>query len=141
MAFGTGIAVYFTILFEPNHQGWLIVAALFAGLALLRFFVGETPRILLTGLLLILAGFATAGLRTHWVAATVLDYRYYGPIEGRVVAIDRSASDAVRLTLDRVILGKLSQGRTPERVRVALHGDQGFVDPVPGLTAYVFRGA
>ena len=63
----------------------------------------------------------------------VLEGRYYGPIEGRVIAIDRSASDAVRLTLDQVDLD-LRPGRiTPTKVRVSLHGTPGDTVPVPGM--------
>ncbi len=68
------------------------------------------------------------------MAAPVLTFRYYGPVEGRIVDIDRSFSDQLRLTLDRVVLEDVPPERTPERVRVALHGDQGFTDPQPGLT-------
>ncbi|MEZ5913184.1 MAG: ComEC/Rec2 family competence protein [Paracoccaceae bacterium] len=38
-------------------------------------------------------GFVAAGYRAHSVAAPVLGFRYYGPVEGRVVAVDRSFSD------------------------------------------------
>ena len=48
--------------------------------------------------------FWSAGLRAHMIAAPVLEFRYYGPVEGRVVEIDRSSSDALRITLDRVVL-------------------------------------
>jgi competence protein ComEC len=61
---------------------------------------------------------AIAGMRTHLVAGPVLGFRYYGPVEGRIVAIDRSASDALRLTLDRVTLDRVDPDRVPRRVRV-----------------------
>jgi competence protein ComEC len=77
-------------------------------------------------------GAMAAGLRAHMVAGPVLDFRYYGPVEGRIVGIDRSASDALRLTLDRVRLDDVSPERTPRRVRVSLHGDQRWLDPEPG---------
>ena len=54
------------------------------------------------------------------VAAPVLDFRYYGPVEGRVVMVDRSARDRMRLTLDRVALDDAAPERMPERVRVSL---------------------
>jgi hypothetical protein len=66
------------------------------------------------------------------VAGPVLDFRYYGPVEGRIVGIDRSASDALRLTLDRVRLDDVAPERTPRRVRVSLHGDQRWLVPEPG---------
>jgi competence protein ComEC len=62
----------------------------------------------------------------------MLDVRYYGPVEGRIVGIDRSQSDALRLTLDQVTLREVPPDRTPLRVRVSLQGDQPWLDPVPG---------
>ncbi|MEL6296874.1 MAG: DUF4131 domain-containing protein, partial [Pseudomonadota bacterium] len=83
---------------------------------------------------MIALGFVLAAARAHSVAGPVLDWRYYGPVEGRVVGIDRSASDAVRLTLDRVKLDRVSPHKTPTRVRISLHGDAGLgVTPQPGL--------
>lgn len=80
-------------------------------------------RLAALGLALVLTGFLAAGLRLHLVAAPVMDYRYYGPIEGRVVEIDRSARDRMRVTLDRVTLRDTAPARTPERVRLSLTGD------------------
>ena len=68
------------------------------------------------------------------VADPILPFRYYGPIEGRIVVIDRSQSDKPRLTLDRVVLRDVAPDRTPARVRVSLHGEQGWITPEPGLT-------
>ncbi|WP_338153225.1 ComEC/Rec2 family competence protein [Pseudophaeobacter leonis] len=69
-------------------------------------------------------GFATAALRTHSVAAPVLSFRYYGPVEGRIIGIDQSSSGRIRLTLDRVRLARTSFQKTPERVRVSVSSDQ-----------------
>ncbi|MFE3837821.1 ComEC/Rec2 family competence protein [Pseudogemmobacter sonorensis] len=82
-------------------------------------------------------GFLVAALRVQIVAAPMLEFRYYGPIEGRVVEIDRSGSDALRLTLDRVVLRDMAPARTPARVRVALHGDLAFMAPQAGQTVMV----
>ncbi|QBX35599.1 ComEC/Rec2 family competence protein [Paracoccus liaowanqingii] len=74
-------------------------------------------------------GVGLVGQRAAHVAAPVLQWRYYGPIEGRVIQIDRSGRDRMRLTLDRVVLHDLSPARTPERVRLSLMGDE----PLPPL--------
>ena len=129
-----GIGGYFALKAEPGPG-----VLLFAGLAACAFTVfgwrgPERLRIPATGLALIAAGLLLAAYRTHSVAAPVLAFRYYGPVEGRIVNIDRSFSDQMRLTLDRVVLEDVPPDRTPAQVRVALHGDQGFVTPVPGLT-------
>jgi competence protein ComEC len=132
--YGTGIALYFALRFEPSGQDWWAVGAVVV-LGLVAWGLTRPGlRLWLAALVLAASGFAVAGYRAHSVAAEVLAFRYYGPIEGRIVAIDRSVSDAVRLTLDRVVLRDIRPGRTPERVRVALHGQQGFITPEPGLT-------
>ena len=66
------------------------------------------------------------------MAAPVLEWRYYGPIEGRVIGIDRSRSDALRLRLDQVALDRVPRTKTPAQVRVALHGDAPSFDVIPG---------
>ena len=119
---GIGVGLYFSLRFEPDL---VIFAAGGVGLAVL----GMTARIapvavapLLVGLMLIGVGATAAKIRTDSVAAPVLGFRYYGPIEGRIVNIDRSGSDAVRLTLDQVVLARMSPARTPKKVRISLRG-------------------
>ena len=131
--FAGGIGCYFALTWEPGRGVWAGVGAALAVLLALGWWRADAWRLVITGLILALAGFSVAGLRAHSVAETVLGYRYYGPVEGRIVAIDRSASDAVRLTLDRVRLKGLPPARTPARVRIALHGVQGYLAPEPGL--------
>ncbi|MCV6824173.1 MULTISPECIES: ComEC/Rec2 family competence protein [Halocynthiibacter] len=128
-----GIGGYFALRFEPNvlHYGVLVLILLAIGAVGSR--AGENFRPIWTALFLIIAGVVVAGIRAHSVAAPVLTYRYYGPIEGRIVFVDRSASDATRLTLDQVVLARTSPARTPERVRISMHGEQGFIEPEPGL--------
>ncbi|WP_265499200.1 ComEC/Rec2 family competence protein [Paracoccus beibuensis] len=72
---------------------------------------------------LVAGGTGLAGVRAAHVAAPVLEWRYYGPVEGRVIEIDRSSRDRMRLTLDRVVLRDLPPDRTPARVRLSLMGD------------------
>ncbi|NNE81267.1 MAG: DUF4131 domain-containing protein [Silicimonas sp.] len=132
--FGTGIAIYFALRFEPDGVFWIVLGGLTMAVFVLFRATGPLVRLGLTALILTALGFSTAGFRAHSVAAEVLPFRYYGPIEGRIIKIDRSASDALRLTLDRVVLSRLAPHETPERVRVALHGTQGFLEPEPGLT-------
>ena len=132
VAMGTGVLLYFSLPTEPTPF-------LLAGLtvvALLLTVVGWRRREMLgpvsMALLLVIAGVGISAARTAYVAGPVLGFRYYGPIEGRVVMVDRSGSDKLRLTLDQVVLSRMDPARVPRRVRVSLHGDQGFLDPVPG---------
>ena len=132
--FAAGIGCYFSLTWEPSGGQWQAIVLAMSLLLALGWWRGERRRLGITALLLVLAGFSVAGLRAHNVAATVLESRYYGPVEGRIVAVDRSVSDAVRLTLDTVRLHRVPPHRTPERVRIALHGVQGYLIPEPGLT-------
>lgn len=120
---GIGIGGYFALRFEPDVMMFLGLGCLLAlGLILARIVrVAFAP--LLVGLVLIGAGAGIAKYRTEGVSSPVLGFRYYGAIEGRIINIDRSGSDAVQLTLDRVILNRMSPNRTPSKVRVSVHGD------------------
>ena len=130
---GLGIALWLSWPGEPaGGVYWLALA-----LALAGFLAWRSPAVVMMPLgAAVLAGaigFLSVAARSDRVAGPVLGFRYYGPVEGRVVEIDRSQSDMLRLTLDRVVLERVPPDRTPRRVRVSLHGTQGFVDPVPGL--------
>ena len=128
-----GIGIYFALGFEPSPMLLGLSGAGGAALVLLaRFVPGVGP--VLVGCGLIAVGVALAGMRAHMVSEPVLSFRYYGPVEGRIVGIDRSSSDALRLTLDRVVLSDMPPGRTPTRVRVALHGALAGSEPMPGMT-------
>ncbi len=131
VAFGCGVGVYFALPFEPDprHFWTLIGGAFLLPVLTARLYV-LLPIIWLCALGVM--GFATAGLHSYGAAAPVLQFRYYGPIEGRVVGIDRSGSDKLRLTLDQVRLDRVAPDRRPLRVRVSLHGEQPFADPRPG---------
>lgn len=83
------------------------------------------------------AGFSLAGIRSALVAAPVLGFRYYGPIEGRVVGIDRSGNDRMRVTLDGVVLRNFSPLRTPHKVRLSLIEPAGATLALPEAGAQV----
>ncbi|MCT4608715.1 MAG: ComEC family competence protein [Pelagimonas sp.] len=130
---GLGIALYFSLRFEPPV--WLLGLGLLGFVPMfIQYRLGAIWGPLIMGLGLMAIGFGWAGMRAHWLAGPVLEYRYYGAIQGRIVAMDRSSSDALRLTLDQVVLERISPGRTPHRVRVSLHGQQGFAPLEPGAT-------
>jgi len=128
-----GIGGYLSLDQEPGLTSYSAAVAVVLGIALAMRFLAEDWRPIGAALILILLGGLLAGARAHLVAEPVLGYRYYGPIQGRIVQIDRSGSDAVRLTLDRVVLKRMSPSRTPARVRISLHGQQGYITPRPGL--------
>ncbi|MGF6860602.1 competence protein ComEC [Rhodobacteraceae bacterium MBR-64] len=132
VALAIGIGLWFSLRFEPGAPAYAGVAAGAVTCGILAWRGLDTWRPPAFALMLIGAGFCLAGLRAHHLAAPVLGFRYYGAIEGRVIGIDRSLSDQIRLTLDRVVLERTEPDRVPGRVRVSMHGDQGL-DPVPGM--------
>ncbi|MFT6684256.1 MAG: competence protein ComEC [Loktanella salsilacus] len=110
-----GIGAYFALRFEPGPVIWWSVAALALVMLIAARVVAVALRPVCLGLALICAGAGLAKLETLRMTAPVLGFRYYGPVEGRVVNIDRSSSDAVRLTLDRVRLDRMDPARTHAR--------------------------
>lgn len=133
VALSIGIGAYFSWHGEPGSEVWL-GAVVLAVLGALIWWRG--PDVLgfpAAFVMLAACGLLLAGVRAHSVAAPVLGFRYYGPVEGRIVEIDRSGTDRIRLTLDRVVLERFAPDRTPARVRISLHGDQTHLDPAPGL--------
>ncbi|MGR3540689.1 MAG: ComEC/Rec2 family competence protein [Hasllibacter sp.] len=125
---GTGIGLWFALPVEPTFTAYA-ATALAALLGLLW-----SRRAPASGwvLALLAGGMLLAGARSALVSAPVLGFRYYGPVEGRVVAIDRSASGRERVTLEDVRLEDVAPRRTPSRVRIAFHGEGG-TELRPGL--------
>ena len=104
---GAGVGIFFALRTEPEIETYIILSLLAGFSGLMGWRAPDSSAALGWAVMLAAAGFCLAGYRAHNVSAAVLSYRYYGPVEGRVVAIDRSASDAVRLTLDQVRLRKM----------------------------------
>jgi len=129
---GCGVAVWFAMPVEPGLGSYILALGIIALGTALGFRGPELGRPLSFAFAALAAGWLAAGVRAHLVHAPVLEFRYYGPVEGRIVGIDRSQSDALRLTLDHVVLREVSPDRTPDRVRVSLQTDQPWLDPVPG---------
>ncbi len=132
MFLGTGIGVWFAVPFEPGTRDYGVLAVVLLLAIVVRIRGPELVHPVAIAIGCIAAGGMVAGLRAHLVAAPMLDFRYYGPVQGRIVDVDRSQSDALRLTLDRVMLDRVAPDRTPVRVRVSLHGDQRYLLPEPG---------
>ena len=129
-----GIGLWFRLTWEPG-VGFYTLAALGFGAAVLVWRRGpEIIQPVAAAVGCVAFGVLVAGLRVHLVASPVLTFRYYGPVEGRIIDIDRSQSDFLRVTLDRVVLNRVAPDRVPARIRISLHGDGAGVAPVPGLT-------
>lgn len=129
---GCGIGFWFSIDVEPAMGSYSIATLILIAGAAFALRGMELARPVALACAALAAGWLAAGIRAHSVAAPMLDFRYYGPVEGRIVAIDRSQSDALRLTLDQVVLQEVPPQRTPLKVRVSLQEDQDWLKPVPG---------
>lgn len=131
---GVGIGLYFALRVEPPI--WVLAGVALSGLLALVWHLRSQSALapLVCAVAMVALGLALAGTRAHLVAGPVIDWRYYGPVTGRVVAIDRSASDALRITLDRVWLANVPLAETPTRVRLSLHSKTPGLPPEPGMT-------
>ncbi len=138
-----GIGLWFSVADEPGRGAYsAAIVVVLAGLAL-RLKGPEVLHPIVVALSFTALGFLAVGTRAHLVEGPGIDFRYYGPIQGRIVEIDRSQSDALRLTLDRVVLDRVSPAKTPRKVRVSLHDETMYFAPEPGqvvaLTGHLSR--
>ena len=133
IALSCGIGAYFAWPGEPGPA--VIAAAVAAGLLGLWGALrgAEALRFPAACLFLAALGLVLASHRAQSIAAPVLAYRYYGPVEGRIVEIDRSRADLLRLTLAEPRLDGLGPEQTPARVRISLHKPQDHLALSPGL--------
>lgn len=125
---GLGIGIWFILPFEPAFGQYGVVLALFALGAAGTIWGHDLARPLFLILCCVTAGGLAAGLRAHLVASPMIEFQYYGPVTGRVVEIDRSQSDAMRITLADVVLDNVYPA--PRFVRVSIQG----VAPEPAQT-------
>lgn len=141
-----GIGAWFSLHNEPTAPFYAGVAVALGAAVMLWARVPPAGQFLCAAAALACTGFLLSGAQAHRAAAPVLQFRYYGPVEGRIVAVDRSGTDRIRLTLDQPRLDRLSPDRTPKKIRVALQeapgeGAQAWLDPIPGqrviLTAHL----
>ena len=124
-----GVGWYFSLRFEPGIVLYGGVLALALACTVVVRWMGTAWSPLASAVAFVAAGFLLAGARAHMVAEPVLQWRYYGPVEGRVVALDRSASNAPRITLDQLRIGDIPANQRPGHVRLSLHGDPAYLVP------------
>jgi len=130
---GCGIGLYFALRFEPSvelYAGIGLLAALCGGAAIngARYARDGTRRLLMA-VCLVLSGVLLAGGAAHQRAAPVLRGHYYGPVTGRIIAIDRAASNRVRVTLDQVWIAARKGRKIPRKVRITLHYNAPVTQP------------
>lgn len=128
VAFGCGIAVFFSLDHEPSF--WSL--GLFAGVALAvgLFLLPRERRIaswLGTLALLATAGFLAAQWRSASVEAPVIAKRGSYMVEGRIALIEPRARGP-RVLLDRLSIEGIEPERTPVHVRITLKGSEPRVE-------------
>ncbi len=134
---GTGVGWWFSLSQEPGMPFYAVSLAVLLTCTLLVWRGPDLLHPLAVAVAAVAVGVLACGLRLHSVAAPTLEFRYYGPVTGRVVEVDRSQTDALRVTLDRVWLDRVDPVRVPRRVRLSLRGrDMGHV-PLPGQVIMV----
>ena len=119
---GLGIGLYFSVRTEPRLPLALVLPLIGFGFFLAFRSRHQGIRIVLAGVLLVASGLCLGVIRTQMVAAPVLTAPFSGAVEGRIVKIDRSATNRLRVTLDQVMLFGREPGETPDRVRVTVAG-------------------
>ena len=129
---GSGVAIWFALPSEPTPFVYALGAGIFALCAAIRIWAAEPWHPFAIALACLVAGGVACGARVQAVQSPMLEFRYYGPVTGRVVEIDRSQTDALRVTLDQVILDRVDPDRTPARVRLSLRGKEVGHTPFPG---------
>ena len=120
--FGCGIWLYFFLPIEPSLLVVFALVFVLISISVLSALVRGFMRSAILISILLITGYLSATYRSFSVAAPVLEFRYYGPVEGRIIKIDKSGSQAWRVLLDRVVMTEMRPARTPERVRVSLFG-------------------
>ncbi len=129
-ALGTGIGAWFAAPADPP-AGVIWGLGALAVVALLIWARGAEPLRFPAAVLALMAmGGLLAEARAGAVAAPVLPFRYDGPVEGRVLAVDRSSRDRIRLTLDAVQLADMNAARSPAKLRVTLRPETRALDLV-----------
>lgn len=132
-----GIGLWFGLPFEPGVAFYLGAAAVAVAMMAVWARGPEVLHPVVVAVVCVAVGVLAIGFRAHHVAAPMLAFPYYGPVQGRIIDIDRSQSDSLRLTLDRVVLADMAADRTPATVRVSLRGPPPLVPYDPGQTVLV----
>lgn len=117
VCFGIGILVYFTLPSEPAASLLAVLAlGVAAAVAGARRHRDGLPLLAWTALAFVLAGFATAQLRTLSVDAPVLPRASVYNLEGTILTAE-PRGDGQRLLLGDLVIERLNAAMTPARVR------------------------
>lgn len=127
-----GIWVYIGAAREPPDEAVLLPLLPAAALAIGSLRRRAVPRALAVALLAVSVGHALAQASAWRAAMPVIAAPFAATVEGRVVTLDRAASGAPRVLLDRVTAFGRRTVATPPRVRVTLSAMSRAEAPRPG---------
>jgi competence protein ComEC len=136
VGFGTGVALYFGLPFEPPLWSGAVLGALGLMTAAVAIRSANTAlRVMLAALAAVALGFSHAKLREARVEAPVLA-RKIGPvgIDGLVEQIEIHGK-GVRIVLGEIHARRFKPGTAPARVRLSLRKASGRSCPAPGSTS------
>ena len=128
VAFGCGIALYFSLRLEPPV--WL-VPAVFVGLSVLVYIVRHKQFLVILTILglFVSAGFGVVQWRAHDLAAPVLARKMPAvELTGTISNIDLR-KNGVRLTLEQLLIPRLDPAETPAKIRITSRIDQPHIRP------------
>lgn len=127
---GTGIALYFSLSFEP----WLgLVWGLF-GLSVLALYLlrrRETAvlDLVVAALFCVALGLAVAATRTAWVSAPVLQSTWSGELTGRIVQSEVTRTGGLRVIVEPLTMRRLALDAMPARVMLSIRIKNVTVEP------------
>jgi competence protein ComEC len=116
-----GIALYFSLPFEPNLVISILAAASIVVFAVWARRIGR-PHRLLIATAAIVAGFALAGARTEWVAAPRLERSGTVAAEGWIERAEPRGNGATRLTIRPYAIDRLETFELPRRLTMTVRG-------------------
>lgn len=117
---GTGAGLYFALPREPVLPFMLLLPILGLVFGLGCRLRATLPKLMCQGLCLVALGVTLAAHRASSVGAPVLKDSFIGTAEGRIMHLDRSQSNRLRITLDQLVLYGIEPVHTPARVRITL---------------------
>lgn len=117
--FGTGIALYFSLRFEPSPW-WAVSAVACSFGAVWVFRHAVFARVAFVAMALVVVGFFIAQQQTHRVAAPILAKPIKAVVvTGQVVQLERGLKGP-RVILDNPVVRRLAPAATPDRIRLRL---------------------
>lgn len=130
---GVGIALYFSLSFEPSlWLVWSLLAAALGALFLLRRQSGGSLTIVVTALFCLALGLAVATTRTALVAAPVLSKPWSGEMTSRVIQSETTGKGALSVVMAPLVMQRLGVDAMPARIRLSIKIKG--VDIEPGQT-------